>query len=191
MDNTATQLKTDVKYWWTFLVTGILLFISGLVIMRYPVSSYIGIALFVSALLIVLGISHISFAIANKKILPYWGWHLFIGILDLILGIILFSYPGITMSILPLLVGFLFFIRGVALISYAFTLRRLVAGWGWLLAGGILTLIFALFIIYYPFFGFFTIIIWTATAFIIAAIFNLVLALRLRRKKDDIQAVIL
>jgi uncharacterized membrane protein HdeD (DUF308 family) len=184
-------MKNDIKYWWTFLLTGLLLLIAGFVILLYPVSSYISIAFFVSLLLIVLGIGYISFAVANKKFLPYWGWHLFIGVLDVIWGIILFVYPHITMTVLPFMVGFLFLLRAVSLISYAFTLRRVTgSGWGWLLAGGILTLLFAFFIIYYPFFGVFTVIIWTASAFMIAGIFNMVLAFRLKREKADIQPVI-
>lgn len=186
MKNSIAYWKSNIKYWWVFLITGILLFLTGCVIIRYPVSSYISIAMLVSLLLVVVGIGHIWFASTNNKNLPYWGWHLFIGILDIVLGIILFLYPNITMAVLPLLVGFLFFIRSVSLISYAFALRRSDRGWGWLLTGGILTLLLGLLVIYYPFFGCFTVIVWTAAAFFVAAVFNIVLAFRLKSKKDEI-----
>lgn len=178
-------MRRSIRYWWSFLVSGILLFIAGCVVLTYPVSSYISISLITGILVLFLGVSHISFASMNKRGLPGWGWHLSMGILDVALGIILLLYPRITMAVLPTLVGMLFFIRGITLMSYAFALKRFaIPGWGWLVAGAVLTLLFGLFIIYYPLLGFFTIIIWTAAAFMIAAVFNVLLALRLKRDKD-------
>jgi uncharacterized membrane protein HdeD (DUF308 family) len=193
MENAGSpSFKSSIKYWWALLLSGVLLFGAGCLILRYPVSSYVSISIAFGLLMIVFGIAHISFARANRKALAGWEWQLFIGIVDVLLGMILTFYPGITVTVLPFLLGFWFFIRGISLVSYAITLRQFtIGGWGWLLTGGILTLLFASFIIYDPLFGFFTIVVWTAFAFMATGIFNILFALRIKRKKDDIQSIIL
>ncbi len=154
-------MKTSLRYWWLFLLTGIILFISGLAVLRYPVSAYIAVA----------------FAL---------------GIVVVIVGLVLVQYPDITMAVLPFLVSIWFLVRGISLIIYAFTFKRLaVARWKWFLAGGILIAAFAGFIKYYPFFGFLTIVIWTAAALMITGISNVLLAFRFRAERGESPAVIL
>jgi uncharacterized membrane protein HdeD (DUF308 family) len=50
----------------------------------------------------------------------------------------------------------------------------------WMIAGGILMILFALLIIFNPAIGAMTIVLWTAFAFIITGIFNSLLAFSLR-----------
>src|SRR5579872_841459 len=172
---------TALRCWWLFLFSGILLFIAGCGVLRYPVGTYLTISLLLGIVVVAVGVAHIYFAVANSKILPRRPWHLIIGIVDLIIGVLLFSYPDITMAVLPPLVGIWFLVRGASLLVYAYTLRRLHGrSWGWFLAGGILIAIFAGFIIYYPVFEFFTIVVWTAAALMITGISNMLLAFRLK-----------
>lgn len=181
-----------IRCWWLFLFSGILLFIAGCGVLRYPVGTYLSIALLLGMVVVGVGVAHIYFAVANSnKILPRRPWHLMLGIFDLIIGIVLLTYPDITMAVLPPLVGIWFLIRGASLLVYAFTIRRLHhKSWGWFLAGGILIAIFAGFIIYYPVIEFFTIVIWTAGALMITGISNMLLAFRLRSKNDDTSLIL-
>ena len=180
-----------LRCWWLFLLSGILLFIAGCGVIRYPVGTYASIALLLGVVVVAVGVAHIYFAVANSKILPKRPWHLILGIVDLIIGILLLTYPDITMAVLPPLVGIWFLIRGASLLVYAFTIRRLHgSSWGWFLAGGILIAIFAGFIMYYPIFEFFTIVVWTAAALMITGISNMLLAFRLKTKKDDTSIIL-
>jgi uncharacterized membrane protein HdeD (DUF308 family) len=57
-----------------------------------------------------------------------------------------------------------------------------LTGRSWvLLVGGVLTILFALLILFNPVFGSMTIIIWVAIAFIITGFSNMMLGFRLRR----------
>ncbi len=71
-----------------------------------------------------------------------WGgfiWSLLFGVLTLVVGVSLIFNPLAGMVSLTLLVAVLFLIMGAIKIMYGFSLRP-VAGWGWVLASGILSL---------------------------------------------------
>jgi len=78
-----------------------------------------------------------------------WGgflWALLLGILTLIVGISLIFNPLEGMVSLTLLVAVLFLATGAVKIMYAFSLRP-VAGWGWVLFSGIVSLVLGVMIL--------------------------------------------
>ncbi|WP_345234291.1 HdeD family acid-resistance protein [Olivibacter ginsenosidimutans] len=179
------QLKRDVKNWWLFTLIGILLLIAGFYTLSNPLSSYLGLSLFFGGLILVNGIMEFSFALSNRHQTHQWGWTLAAGILDTILGLILLVYPGLSMSILPFIVGFYILLLGASLTSYAFQLKNLATrNWGWVLIGGILTILLALSMIFNPVIGVATIIGWTSFAFIVGGLFNIIFSFQLKRIKD-------
>jgi uncharacterized membrane protein HdeD (DUF308 family) len=52
--------------------------------------------------------------------------------------------------------------------------------WGWVLTGGILTLLFAFLIIFHPLFGILDLIFWTGLAFIFGGISAIIYAFALK-----------
>jgi len=189
MASLVQELKRDVKNWWFFTVIGILLLIAGFYTISNPLTSYIGLSVFFGAIIFVNGVMEFSFAIGNRKNEHNWGWTLAAGIIDILLGFILLLYPGLSMGVLPFVVGFYILLLGASLISYALQLNRLaVKGWGWVMAGGVLTLLFALSIIFNPVIGIATIIGWTAFAFIVAGIVNIIFSVQLKKIKNHISS---
>ena len=78
-----------------------------------------------------------------------WGgfiWALLFGVLTLVVGISLIFNPLAGMVSLTLLVAVLFLVLGAIKIMYAFSLRP-IAGWGWVLASGILSLLLGIMIL--------------------------------------------
>ncbi|WP_134087690.1 HdeD family acid-resistance protein [Olivibacter sp. XZL3] len=179
------EIKREVKNWWLFTIIGVLLLIAGLYTISNPLASFLGLSVFFGGLIFLNGIMELSFALGNRRRLHHWGWTIAAGILDIILGFVLLLYPGLSMSILPFLVGFYVLLLGASLSSYAFQLNNLaVKGWGWILAGGILTILFGLSMIFNPVIGIATIVGWTAFAFLIAGVVTIVFSLQLKRIKD-------
>lgn len=91
MTTTSATTSTGPKgFRWLYLILGIVLFVFGVGIIRHPVASYFGLAMYFSIVIIVIGISEImnAFAGGNSR---HWGWGLFIGLLDLIIGFILLT----------------------------------------------------------------------------------------------------
>lgn len=184
--------STDLRHSWVFFLTGILLILGGALAFYDPLLTGRALGITLGILVILIGISHLSFAFVNRH-LPHWLWHVVTGFLDLVIGAFLLPYPDIAIVVLPFLLGFWFLIRGISLVFYAFALRRFATlGWGWLFAGGIFIATFALFILWFPVAGFLTIAAWTAVGLIITGISNILLAIRLReRKRDKEQTIIL
>jgi uncharacterized membrane protein HdeD (DUF308 family) len=186
--------KKSLRHGWVFLLTGILLIFAGLVALYDPLLTGRALGITLGILVFLMGVSHISFAVANRH-LPHFTWHIVLGILDLVIGAFLLPYPDITIVVLPFLLGFWFLIRGISMIFYAFTLRHFTAtgsGWTWLLIGGIFIGFFSLFVIWFPLFGFLTVVTWTAMALIVTGISNILLAFRFKdRKLDEEQTIIL
>jgi uncharacterized membrane protein HdeD (DUF308 family) len=183
----AQALKTireSVNYWWLFLMTGILLIVVGIWVFSSPLASYLSLSLFFAFGILFTGIFEIIFALSNRKTMDNWGWTLASGILDLVIGFYLFSYPSLSMAVLPLILGFWLLFRGFSAIGAAIDMRSFGdKNWGWLLILGTGIIFFGIMVLVNPAFGAANIIIWTGSAFIIAGIFRIYLAFKLRKIK--------
>ena len=82
---------------------------------------------------------------------------------------------------LPYLVGFILMFVGIDFIGQSSQMQSLrIPNWGWVLTGGILTLIFSFLIIFHPLFGILNIIVWTGLAFIFGGISAVIYSLALK-----------
>lgn len=167
---TTESYTSNNRYWWLMLIIGILSVICGIWVFRNPVESYFALAIYFSIMFILFGIGEIIYASTGTRY-RNWGWGLATGILDLVIGFLLLANLGWTVEVLPYLVGFILMFIGIGYIGQSSQMQTLrIPNWGWLLAGGILTLIFAFLIIFHPLFGIFNIIVWTGLAFIFGGI---------------------
>ncbi len=141
-----------------------------------PAGSYAALGFFFGLVIFLAGVAELLHVVRDRSSAGR-GWHLFLGIVDIILGFVLMDHVAAGVTILRIIVGIWFLFRGISLFSFS-----RIAGRSWILTlGGILTVIFALLILFNPVFGAMTIILWTAIAFIITGFFNVMLALRLKR----------
>ena len=186
MNTIFNTISADVKNWWWFIIKGLLLIVAGIAIFSQPAEGYVGLSVLFSLVILGSGLSQIFFSIANSGTLRGWGWTLASGIIDLIIGIYLLAYPLITMATLPYILGFWLVFAAFYLFGASFDIKDLgLTGWGWLLFGGILTLVSAFLILFYPAAGVISIITWSGIAFLVAGVFNLVLAFKLKSIKKS------
>ncbi|HSZ35441.1 MAG TPA: DUF308 domain-containing protein [Puia sp.] len=189
MNTLADTLVTGVKNWWWFVIKGLLLITAGVAILARPAEGYIGLSVLFSIVILGVGITQIFFSIGNSDVLKGWGWTFAAGIIDVAIGFYLITYPIITMATLPYFVGFWLMFRSLHLMGASFDLKTMgVAGWGWLLTGGLAVLILAFLILYFPAAGAISIIAYSATAFILAGILNLILAVKFKTIKKDVKS---
>ena len=179
--------RSIVKNWWLFLIIGITLVGLGIIVFRHPLASYIGLSIFFILTLFITGISQIIYAVSNRANLPSWGWYLAGGVFEILLGIFLVIHPGMSMALLPVVVGFWLMFKGVALIGLATDVKALgFKNWTWLLAGGILTTVVAFFITIDPLIGPISIVAFTGLSTIIAGSANIYFAIQLNKiRKED------
>ena len=169
------------RYWWLMLIIGILSIFCGIWVFRHPVESYFALAVYFSIMFILFGIGEIISASTGTRY-RNWGWGLAAGILDLVIGFFLLFNLGWTIDALPYLVGFILMFTGIGFIGQSSQMQALrLPNWGWLLTGGILTLIFSFLIIFHPLFGVFNIIVWTGLAFIFGGVSAILYSFSLKR----------
>ncbi|CAL1517851.1 HdeD family acid-resistance protein [Chitinophaga sp. MM2321] len=184
MSKILSVIRTNVKYWWLYLLNGIIFLIAGAVVFSNPFSSYILLSIFFSVTLFVTGIFEIVFAVSNREEMHGWGWSLASGIVDLVIGFILMIYPSVTMAVIPFFLGFWFMFRGISLIGFSIQLNTAkIPNWGWVLLGGILLIIVAVVILDNPALGVATILGLMAAAFCLTGILSIIFAFRLKHAK--------
>jgi uncharacterized membrane protein HdeD (DUF308 family) len=174
MSSVLETIRSDVKNWWLFLLTGILFIIAGIVIYAKPLDGYVGLSVLFSIVILSSGFGQIFLS----------------GILDLAIGTYLLMYPLMTMATLPYFVGFWLVFRSFYLMGASFDLRDLNSGgWGWLLFGGIVVLVLGFLVIYYPVAGAVGIVAVSGSAFIVGGFLNIYLAFQLKNLKTDVSHI--
>ncbi|MGA9271491.1 MAG: DUF308 domain-containing protein [Lutimonas sp.] len=190
MSNAISAITGTIKNWWVFLIIGILLLIGSYYMFSTPVESFIGLAGLFSALIMVSGLFRVFFALTNKEDIENFGLYLAGGVLDVIVGFILLKYPGITLVLFSLFIGFWLLFRGFNIISISFQVKKQEdTNWFWILLFGILVVIFAFMAIINPLIGASYLVITLALAIMFAGIANIFLALRLRKVKSKVHEV--
>jgi Short repeat of unknown function (DUF308) len=190
MSTILETLTSDVRNWWWFVVKGLLLIIAGVAIFARPLDGYAGLSVLFSMVMLGAGLAQIFFASSNSDVLKGWGWTLASGILDVVIGIYLLTFPLVTMVTLPFILGFWLLFRSFYLIGASFDLKGLgIANWGWLLFGGILSTILGFFVLYYPGAGAISIIFVSGSAFTVAGVFNLYLAVKLKAMRKAVTRI--
>ncbi|MDL2315252.1 DUF308 domain-containing protein [Bacteroidales bacterium OttesenSCG-928-C19] len=179
------SVKNTVKYWYLPLIAGILFVIVGVWIFATPIESYLVLAILFSISFLISGISDIIFSVSNRKELDNWGWVLALGIISTILGGVLIIHPEISITTLPLFVGFVVLFRAISAISISIDLKRLrFPDWGYMLALGIIGTILGILLLFNPFAAGITLIIFTGFAFILLGIYSIYFSAKLKKIKN-------
>jgi uncharacterized membrane protein HdeD (DUF308 family) len=184
------EIQSRIRNWWVLLLLGVIFIAMGFIVLANPLESYVTLAIFFAASMLVSGIFQIVFSIANREEMEGWGWQLALGIMETIIGFILIFNLGLTLAILPFYVGFWLLFRSFALIGFSFEMKTYkIMSWGYYLVFGILLAVFSWFIILRPVFGGITIVTWTAIAFMIAGVAHIMLSFRLKKVNNKIVKV--
>ncbi|MBO0738586.1 MAG: DUF308 domain-containing protein, partial [Alphaproteobacteria bacterium] len=112
-----------------------------------------------------------------------WGWLIFEGIVDLIAGAIAVVWPVITLLVLVWLMGGWAIVTGVLLIVASF--RLIIQHGRWLMMlGGAISVIWGILLLLWPLHGALVLTWWMAGYALFFGVSLLVLAFKLRRRRD-------
>ncbi len=190
MSNLISKVSGTIKNWWVFLILGVMLLISAYWMFATPVESFVGLASLFSALIFVSGLFSVFFAISNKEDIDNFGLYLAGGILDVLIGFILLAYPGLTLILFSMFIGFWLLFRGFNLISVSFKIKKIGdTKWGWMLFFGIMVVVFAMMSIVNPLIGASYLVYTLALTLVLFGVANIALALKLRKLKSNEQDI--
>jgi len=184
MKTVFQTITRSVKHWYIPLIIGIILIAAGIYVFFVPVETYLTLTVLFSISFIVKGILEIFFSIRNHKSLQGWGWYLVGGLLSLAGGIILFIYPGISIVILPFVVGFTLLFFSFLLMGYSFEMKSLgILNWGYAALFSVFGVIFSFMLIVSPLFSGIYLVVITGITFIATGISSIILSRDLRKVK--------
>jgi uncharacterized membrane protein HdeD (DUF308 family) len=139
------KLKDSIeRYNGLYIASSILMIVVGVMAIVLPLAAGIGVAIFVSWLIFLIGVAHLAYAFAARSASGAV-WRVLLGILYIVGGGYLAFHPVVSLASLTLVLGAIFFAEGIMLIVTYFSTRKL-PGSGWTLIDGIVTLILSLMI---------------------------------------------
>jgi uncharacterized membrane protein HdeD (DUF308 family) len=169
------------SHWWLFLIRGILALALGILMPLFPGAAIFTIAIFFGAYALVDGVVALAAAIRMNHADGSWTWLLLEGIAGIIVGVITFFYPGITALWLVYLFAAWAIVTGILAIATAVRLRAVIANEWLMILLGALSVVAGIVIFFVPVAGVIA-IVWTISVYaLLAGIFLIGLAFRLRR----------
>lgn len=137
-------LQKAHRYAGWIVVLGIAEIVLGFVVLSAPLAGGVAVTMVIGVGMILGGIARLSaafFADSFGSGALAFLWGLFVASL----GFYMFTNPGVGLATLTLVLSMLFFVSGLSECVVAFQVRP-ASGWGWMLAGGVVSVLLALMI---------------------------------------------
>jgi uncharacterized membrane protein HdeD (DUF308 family) len=128
-----------------FLIQGGIMVAAGVLALLFPLLAGTGLVILLGWLLILSGIVQAASLIGSTQV-PYFWLQLVTVALELIVGFLLVSNPEAGVVAVTFLMLVLFLVGGMARVVFALMLRPMT-DWGWMLAGGIVSIACAVILI--------------------------------------------
>ena len=110
--------------WGFILFRGIVDLIAGIVVLAWPDVTALVLALLLAAWLFVYAAMSLWYAYRHRGQRPHTGHFVAKGIAALVVAVITVAWPGITILVVALVIGFMLLFWGVVLTRFAFVLRK-------------------------------------------------------------------
>src|SRR5437762_5872735 len=173
-------IETLKRHWWVPVLRGIAAIVFGVIAFVYPGLTVAVLVLLFGAWVLVDGVFRIVGAIGRRASDPDWGWQLVIGILGIIIGFLTFHAPAITALVLVIYIAAWALMIGATEIAVAFKLRREIKGEWFLILMGLLSIVFAIMLLWNPLPGALALVWLIASYAIVFGFLGIILGFRLR-----------
>jgi uncharacterized membrane protein HdeD (DUF308 family) len=128
-----------------YLLQGILMVITGVLALIYPALASIAIVRLLGWVLIVSGIFQ-GIGLIGASEVPYFWMELLSAVLAIVIGVLLLRHTDAGLLFFSMLFLIYFMIEGLVKVIFAFIIRPF-PNWGWVLASGLLGIVFALYLL--------------------------------------------
>ena len=164
----AHGLNLISRNWWLVLLRGIVSILFGILAFAWPGPTVLALTLLFGAYALADGaLSLIAAVSGSDRSTPAW-WLVLVGLLGIAAGLIAFFWPGKTAFALVVMIGAWALAIGIFEIIGAIRLRHEIDDEWWLIAAGILSVLFGLAVLLAPAAGALA-IVWLIAAYAIVA----------------------
>ena len=101
------------------LLAGILCIAAGITVFVFPLESYVTLSIIFGILMVLVGAIQLIVASTSNNYLAMRGYVITGGVLDIILGFFLCLYPGVTLVLLPIMLGIWMLYHSFMIIAFA------------------------------------------------------------------------
>ncbi|HZH11502.1 MAG TPA: HdeD family acid-resistance protein [Microvirga sp.] len=181
---TETMSALLARNWWALALRGAFSVIFALIAFFWPGATILSFVLFFSAYMLVDGVFGIVSGIRAASRHERWGLLILEGILNILVGILAFVMPGLTVVFFVTLLAVWSLITGILMIVAAFKLSP-AYGRGWLIFSGLVSVLFGVALLIAPLVGAVVLTWWLGAYALVFGIALIVLAFKLRSRKDE------
>ena len=151
-ENLAARAARAIRNWWFLMLAGLLAIAAGICVFVFPVESYVTLSILFGILMLITGAVQLIIASTSGNYLMMRGYIIVGGVLDVILGIFLCVYPGISLFLLPIMMGFWLMYHSFMIIALGGDMSTFkIPGNGMMILGGVLLLLLSIFVLVDPF----------------------------------------
>lgn len=151
-ENLTDKVGRAVQHWWLMMLAGIVCMAMGVAVFVFPLQSYLVLSILAGVMMLVVGAAQLVVASTSGNYLTMRGYMIVGGVIDVLLGVFLCVYPGVTLALLPLLLGLWLMYHSFMLISFGGDLETFrIKGSGWTVFGGTILLLLSIVILLNPF----------------------------------------
>ena len=134
------------------MLAGVLCIAAGIAVFVFPLESYVALSICFGVLMLIVGAVQLIIASTSNNYLMMKGYVIVGGVLDLILGLFMCLYPGITLMLIPIMLGIWMMYHSFMIVAFGGDLDTFnVKGNGLVIAAGILLLLLSILILMNPF----------------------------------------
>ena len=171
-----------IKHWWLYLLCGILCIAAGVAVFIFPMDSYMTLGIIFGILMLFVGAVQLIVGASSGNYFAMRGYLIIGGLLDIILGIFLCVNPGITLVLMPILLGIWMLYNSFIIMAFGGDMETFnVSGSGWIMAGGILLMLLSIFVLVNPLSaGVATVVVLTGVGLIVFGMLLCTLAVRMK-----------
>lgn len=136
--------KPSKRAW--LLIVSLLTIALGVYVLFNPIEALLGLAIYIGIAFILMGFGYLMLFQEFKSYL-----YLAISLLDIIVGILLLINIGITVITLPLIIAFWMLFNGISQFVESWRMKESTSpAWQWFLISGVISIMFALFVVFNP-----------------------------------------
>jgi uncharacterized membrane protein HdeD (DUF308 family) len=179
----AIGLSTTIglaRWWWTFIVRGVLAIAFGLLAFLAPLWSIAVLIGLFAAWALIDGVTGLIAGIRTRGIDRSWWLEVVEGLVSIAAGVVTLLLPAAAAQALVLVIGAWALVTGAVEIWTAIRLRRVITGEVWLGLAGAASILFGLMLFLFPGVGALSLVWLIGSGAIVFGVFLILLGWRLR-----------
>lgn len=151
-ENLTNKASRAVQHWWFLMLAGVLCIAAGIAVFAFPLASYVTLSILTGIVMLLVGAAQLTIASTSGNYITMRGYMIAGGVVDILLGIFLCVYPGVTLALLPILMGLWMMYNAFMIIAFGGDLEVFrIKGSGWATIGGVILLILSIIVLLNPF----------------------------------------